>query len=196
MSIPPPDSVDAERRPDEQEVSCARRAGREPLARTSGAVAVCRRRVLFALAELDYPTPALRRAAAVATALDGALYILRVLGRRLLAPPSVATLEAVRFESERVRLARQGTAAWWARTLLRPFADENIQVRVGDFASEVSAHADALAATCVILAPTPAGGSGRVAAVQRACRQPVLSTPEAGEPWAQLLAAARGARSG
>src|SRR5262245_49697378 len=84
-----------------------------------------RRRVLFVLTELEYPTPALRRVAAVATALDGDLYVLRVLRPAATDAPLLReALVASSLDGERPRLARQGTAAWWGRTLLQPLSDE------------------------------------------------------------------------
>ena len=90
-------------------------------------------------------------------------------------------------------MAARGTIAWWRRTLLAPCAEEKIQVRVGDFALEVSAQARVVGAACVVLAPAPAGRAGVLTALMRACRQPVFSTPGAGQEWAALLVAAKAA---
>lgn len=149
-----------------------------------------RRRVLFALTELEYPTPSLRRVAAVATAIDGDLYVLRVL-------PSLASASSGDLHHEitggRAGLAARGTIAWWRRTLLLPCGAENIQVRIGEFATEVSAHARLLGAVCIILAPARTDGAGTTTALMRACRQPVFSTPGADQEWAALLVAAKAA---
>jgi hypothetical protein len=151
-----------------------------------------RRRLVFALAELEYPTPALRRVAAMATTLDGDLFILRVLAPALPTRSRVPSQRVAPSDVERVDLARRGTAAWWERTLLQPCADESIRVVLGDFAREVSAYARALGALCVILAPTQSGSAGTMTALLGECRQPVFSTPYAGQQWvAALLAAAR-----
>lgn len=149
-----------------------------------------RRRVLFALTELEYPTPTLRRVAAMATAIEGNLYIVRVLSSRSSVEPRD------NFDDERARLAMGGTIAWWRRTLRLPFGHENIRVRTGDFAGEVSAHARALNVSCVVLGPTQAGRAGTMLTLTRACRQPVFSTPGAGEEWAALLVAAKSADGG
>lgn len=165
-------------------------SGAEP--RSGESIApVRRRRVLFALTELEYPTPALRRVAAVATAIDGDLFVLRVLSAHPREPrPAERHAD---LDDERARLARGGTVAWWRRTLRQPLTEENVQVRLGDFVAEVAAHARALNAVCVVLAPAQAGRAGTVTGLMRSCGQPVFSTPDAGEEWAALLAAAKAA---
>jgi hypothetical protein len=161
--------------------------------RSSNGSGARRRRVLFALTELEYPTPALRRVAAMATAIDGDLYVLRVLtslpaiaSRSFAGPPA-------ELDERRACLATLGTIAWWRRTLLSPCAEEKIRVRIGDFAIEVPAHARLLGAVCVVLAPAPPGRPSTMTALMRACRRPVFSTPAAGQEWAALLVAAKAA---
>jgi hypothetical protein len=150
-----------------------------------------RRRVLFALTELEYPTPTLRRVAAVATAIEGGLFILRVLSPTHAMTSRSFAERSDEIDAERARLAERGTIAWWRRTLLASYAEGDIQVRIGEFATEVSAHARLLGAACVVLAPAPAGRAGTMTALMRACRQPVFHTPAAGQEWAALLMRAK-----
>jgi len=177
-----------------QEPHAARPAsGSDEETRSSSAAGTRRRRVLFALTELEYPTPALRRVGALATAIGGDLYVLRVLSLHRSMAPSSSAERPEEIDAERARLAARGTIAWWRRTLLAPCTGEHIQVHIGDFATEVSAHARVLGAACVVLAPAPGGRAGTITALMRACRQPVFSTPGAGQEWAALLVAARAA---
>jgi hypothetical protein len=152
--------------------------------------------VLFALTELEYPTPTLRRVAAVATAIGGDLYVLRVLS----ASHSMVSASPAHLHDElaqgRASLAARGTIAWWRRTLLSACGAEHIQIRIGDFAAEVSAYARLVGAVCVVLAPTRADCAGTTTALMRACRRPVFSTPGADQEWAALLMAAKAADRG
>jgi len=162
----------------------------DALAATARAQGGRRRRVLFALTELEYPTPSLRRVAAVATAIDGDLYVLRVL-------PSLASGSSGGLHHEitggRAGLAARGTIAWWRRTPHLPCGAESVQVRIGGFATEGSAYARRLGAVCVVLAPARTDGAGTTTALMRACRQPAFSTPGADQEWAALLVAAKAA---
>jgi hypothetical protein len=144
--------------------------------------------LLFALTELDYPTRILRRVAALATALDKDLHILRVLAP-LREKPSHPLTQPENGDNcaERKRLALRGTAAWCARTLLSPPIGEAIQVRVGDLASEVSIHAGDLNAACVILAPSKAGWTAGISGLASSCRQPVIVATPDDEPMPTML---------
>ena len=73
--------------------------------RGSSALGVRRRRVLFALTELEYPTPSLRRVAAVATAIEGDLFILRVLPPLRFPAPRPLLLSPVASKRESWRRA-------------------------------------------------------------------------------------------
>jgi hypothetical protein len=150
------------------------------------------RALLFALTELAYPTPILRRVAALATTLDRELCILRVLAP--LGSPSShrsAPHRADESDAERVRRARRETAAWCARTLLNPPNVEHIRVRLGDLANEVVAHARDLSAAGIFLAPDETGWDGALTSLVATCRQPVFVIPDAGGPAATVLALTR-----
>jgi hypothetical protein len=142
--------------------------------------------VLFALTELDYPTPILRRVAALATALDKELHILRVLA--LGTPSSRLPGSLGGPDVERASVAQRGTTAWCARTLLNPPIRGAIRVRVGDFAHEVSAHARDLSAACVVLAPSKTQWTPALTALTHRCRQPVFIAPLDSSPLATILA--------
>jgi hypothetical protein len=148
--------------------------------------------LLFVLTERAYPTPILRRVAALATTLDRELCILRVLAP-LGSPSSRRSASRLARESdaERVRLARRETAAWCARTLLNPPNGEDIRVRLGDLANEIVAHARDLSAACIFLAPDETGWDGALMALVETCRQPVFVTTDAGGPLATIFALPR-----
>jgi hypothetical protein len=149
--------------------------------------------LLLALTELDYPTRILRCVAALATALDKDLHVLRVL-LPLRSRPSrpLAQRTAGDHCAEREHLALLGTSAWCARTLLNPPIGREIEVRVGDFASVVSEHAREVNAACVMLAPSKTGWAGTMTALARNCRQPVVVATHEDEPMARLMALERG----
>ncbi|WP_240807846.1 universal stress protein [Polyangium spumosum] len=135
-----------------------------------------RGRILFAACASGAPTQALRRAVALATALDADLFLLRV-------TPHASPEARRRFSNElfgavvlvdRTLTTLRQTRAWCDAVLPEPLPSGHIQVRSGDFIEEVVSEARALGAALIVLPPDEGHSGSRVTAISTRANVPVL----------------------
>jgi nucleotide-binding universal stress UspA family protein len=130
--------------------------------------------VLFALFESDLPSASLATALAISDLFQSELHVLRILpafdGINPLAPSIDQLLRALDHRLE----VEHTTCAWLKDGLGSEGARERLKLRYGDPVDEIAAHAGALEAQMIIVAPGMPPYGRMVTALARAARVPVL----------------------
>jgi nucleotide-binding universal stress UspA family protein len=137
-------------------------------------------RLVLALLDADRPTPALRRALALARSLEGELHVLRVL-------PGLTHLEAFFFRNhernaaravQRTLRARRITQSWLRVTLGSADAIERLCIAHGEFVEQAAAYAASVDARMIIVSPRIRRLGRTATSLARAAQRPVLVARE------------------